>query len=386
MKSNRRDFLKTTAATGAAVAALDAHAALLDPGLADSPSAAGVRAGLRLSLYGVPADAGVPSRAALDGIARAAGVSPRRLQVQTLHHAPVPWMADDIALLTRFTPAFDGASLEASGSSEGGPASFEQHWAGERRALAVGVEPHAMLIHRRKALEAGIAGSTLEDFASSGVRPRLPLSLDFGSGVNGWIHPVFAEFTGWHHGSPPTVTSLFLDEPALAGMRRLRRLLLDQVDAPIAESSDGGLAALIDDARAEVVASYGNPLLLARRLAAAGRGMEGFEVVPLQHFMGLEVPSLFRSAAIQLGSRVRREEAAEVDAGTMRSDPVAGLPNDHAFYARLPHLNALADARLMTTLVLNLRRPADPGDDEMMVAHAASQAFYELAGYAAGTG
>jgi len=401
MKSNRRDFLKTTAATGAAVAALDAHAALADPGAAAAASPSSARAGLRLSLYGVPPDAGVASRATLDGVARAAGASPRRLHVQLLHHAPVPWMAEDIALLTRFTPAFDGVPLDEAGAAEGGSASFERHWAGQRKALVVGLEPHAMLIHKRKAAEAGVTGATLEGFAGSGVRPRLPLSLDLGSGVNGWVHPVFAEFTGWHLGAAPTEASLFLDEPALAGMRRLRRLLLDQVDAPIAESSDGGLAALMDDGRAEVVASYGNPLLLEQRLAATGGSMGGFEVVPLQRFMGLEVPSLFRSAAIQLGSRVRREEAAEVMAGmarpaaldalrsclphvaTMQSECVAGLPNDHAFYARLPHLNVLADARLMTTLVLNLRRPAEPSADEVMVAHAASQAFYELAGYAA---
>jgi len=406
MKSNRRDFLKTTAATGAAVAAIDAHAALAGPGAADVPSPFSGRAGLRLSVYGPPADVRMAPQAQLDGIARAAGASPRRLQVQLLHHAPMPWMAEDIALLTKFAPAFDGAPLEALGLPEAAASaeSFEHHWAGMRTAVVVGVEPHAMLIHKHKAREAGITGTTLADFARGGVRPRLPLSLDFGSGVNGWIHPVFAEFTGWHHGPAPTIASLFLDEPALAGMRRLRRLLLEQVDASIAESSDGGLSALIDDRRAEVVASYGNPLLLAQRLAGAGGGMDAFEVVPLQRFMGLRVPSLFRSAALQLGSRVRREEATEVVAGMTRpaaieallgclphvaalpSEWLSALPSDHAFYARLPHLNVLADARLMTTLVLNLRRPAGTaalaGADEMLVAHAAAQAYYELAEYA----
>ncbi|MGM9489969.1 twin-arginine translocation signal domain-containing protein [Ideonella sp. YS5] len=404
MKSNRRDFLKTTAATGAAVAAIDARASLAGPGAADMASPLGGRAGLRLSLYGLPADVRVAARAQLDGVARAAGASPRRLQVQLLQHAPMPWMAEDIALLTKFAPALDGVALETLGLPEAAAAaaSFERHWAGRRTAVVVGLEPQAMLIHRRKAREAGITGTTLADFAERGVRPRLPLSLDFGSGVNGWIHPVFAEFTGWHQGPSPSAASLFLDEPALSGMRRLRRLLLDEVDAPVAESSDGGLSALVDDRRDELVASYGNPLLLAHRLARAGRSLEDeFEVVPLQRFMGLKVPSLFRSAAIQLGSRVRREEAAEVVAGmtrpaaieallgclphvaALRSEWLSALPNDHAFYAGLPHLNVMADARLMTTLALNLRRPADgTGADEVMVAHAASQAYYELAGYA----
>src|SRR5688500_991850 len=116
MKGNRRDFLKTTAATGAAVAAIDAQAALT--GAPQAPSPLGGRTGLRLSLYGVPADVHTSPRAQLDGIARAAGVSPRRLQVQLLRHAPLPWMADDIALLTKYTPAFDGAPLESVGSSE----------------------------------------------------------------------------------------------------------------------------------------------------------------------------------------------------------------------------------------------------------------------------
>jgi hypothetical protein len=403
MKSNRRDFLKTTAATGAAVATIDARASLATPGAADMASPLGGRAGLRLSLYGLPADVRVAPRAQLDGVARAAGASPRRLQVQLLQHAPMPWMAEDIALLTKFAPAFDGVPLESLGLPEAASAasSFEHHWAGRRTAVVVGLEPQAMLIHRRKAREAGITGTTLADFAERGVRPRLPLSLDFGSGVNGWIHPVFAEFTGWHQRPAPSAASLFLDEPALSGMRRLRRLLLDQVDAPVAESSDGGLSALVDDSRTDLVASYGNPLLLAQRLAVAGRSLDEFEIVPLQRFMGLKVPSLFRSTAIQLGSRVRREEAIEVVAGMTRpaaieallgclphvaapqSDWLSALPNDHAFYAGLPHLNVLADARLMTTLVLNLRRPADgAGADEVLVAHAASQAYYELAGYA----
>jgi hypothetical protein len=404
MKSNRRDFLKTTAATGAAVAAIDAQAALT--GAPQAPSPLGGRTGLQLSLYGVPADVQAPPRAQFDGIARAAGVSPRRLQVQLLRHAPLPWMADDIALLTRYTPAFDGAPLEGVCSSEAAlsAASFERHRGGRRTAVVVGVEPHAMLIHRHKARSAGITGTTLDDFTISGVRPRLPLSLDFANGVNGWIHPVFAEFTGWHRRPAPSAASLFLDEPALAGLRQLRRLLLEQVDAPIAESADGGLAALIDEQRADVIASYGNPLLLSQRLAGAGHGMDGFEVVPLQRFLGLQVPSLFRNAALQLGNRVRRDEAPEVMAGlaepaarqallrclphvaSLESGWLTALPSDHAFYAALPHLQVLADARLMTTLVLNLRRPADPAapaiNDDTLVAHAAAQAYYELADYA----
>jgi hypothetical protein len=402
MKSNRRDFLKTTAATGAAVAAIDAGAALAAPVAIDPSHPASGRERLRLSLYGIPADVPAATRAQLDRVTRAAGAGARRLRVQVVHHAPLPWMAEDVALMTRFVPSSDGAPLASLGLPEGDPAAapFEQHWAGRRTAVVVGFEPHAMLIHRAKARSAGIAAATLAAFAERGVRPRLPLSLDFGSGVNGWIHPVFAELTGWHHGPAPTAASLFLDEPALRGMGRLRRLLLEQVDAPIAESPDGGLAALIDDSRAEVVASYGNPLLLARQLAGAGRGMDEFEVVPLQAFMGLQAPSLFRGSAIQLGSRVRSEEAEEVVTGlaraaateallgclphvaALRSRWLTALPNEHAFYASLPHLNVLADARLMTTLVLNLRRPAAPGGDETAVAHAASQAYYELAEYA----
>ena len=67
---------------------------------------------------------------------------------------------------------------------------------------------------------------------------------------------------------------------------------------------------------------------------------------------------------------------------------LAALPQDGAFYQRLPHLSVLADSRLMTALAIGLRRSAEPGlnpqqGDETCVLQAATQAFYELAAHQA---
>jgi hypothetical protein len=404
MKSNRRDFLKTTAAAGATAATLHANATPAGSG-PDAPREMDPAAALRLSIFGATPAQARPSKGT--GIAKAIGGIGRRLNVQLSSHTPTPWMGDDIAVLTRYTPSPDGVALDALALPTEAPElhAFERHWSGRRNAVALGVEPFAMLVNTTKAARAGISGRTLGDHLDKGNLPRLPLTLDLSSGLNGWIHPLFAEFTGWAERSAADAPSLFLDDAALRGMQRLRQVLRQQVDAPLVASADSALGDLLDDDQPEVIASYGNPLTLAHRLGQP-LAHAGFEVVSLQHFMSLRTPSLFRTASVQLGAYLYAPGASELlqrlDGAAARrallahlphlAEPqhaaLAVLPQDGAFYQRLPHLSVLADSRLMTALAIGLRRSADRGldapvADEACVLQAASQAYYELAAHEA---
>ena len=404
MKSNRRDFLKTTAAAGATAAALPVHATPAARG-PDAPRELDPPAALRLSIFGAVFPSTTPSAGA--GIARALGAIGRRLDVQVTGHTPTPWMGEDIAVLTRYTPSPDGVALDtlALPADSAELHAFERHWSGRRNAVAFGIEPFAMLINLRKAAQAGISGHTLRDHLDRGHRPRLPLTLELSSGLNGWIHPLFADFTGWAARSAGDAPSLFLDDAALRGMGSLRQVLRQQVDTPLLGSEDSALADLLDPAQPAVIASYGNPLALAHRLGQP-LASAGFEAVPLQHFMSLRAPSLFRTAAYQLGAYLAAPAAPELVQRLHRAAArrallahlphvaapddaaLATLPQDGAFYQRLPHLSVMADSRLMTALAIGLRRSAEPGldpqvADETCVLQAASQAFYELAAHEA---
>lgn len=404
MTSNRRDFLKTTAAAGATAATLHAHAT--PPGSGpDAPRELDPNAPLRLSIFGASAVAAPQAPGA--GIAKAIGGLGRRLNMQLSSHTPTPWMGDDIAVLTRYTPSPDGVALDTLALPEAaaGLTAFERYWSGRRNAIALGVEPFAVLVNTAKAARAGISGRTLADHLAQGNRPRLPLTLELSSGLNGWMHPLFAEFTGWAERSASDAPALFLDAAALQGLGRLRQVLRQQVDTPLVASADSALSDLLDAGRPDVIASYGNPLALAQRLGQP-LSSAGFEAVSLQQFMSLRTPSLFRTASYQLGASVAAPGAAELvrrlDGAAPRrallahlphlADPqhaaLAALPQDVAFYQRLPHLSVLADSRLMTALALALRRQPDAGldaptADEACVLQAASQAYYELAAHEA---
>jgi hypothetical protein len=413
--SNRRDFLKTSAAVSAAVAALDSPAALAADAAPPLPIELRGEQPLRFALYGTPLQTEAPLRTRLDSLARGLGTTVRRLDIQALNHVPMPWMADDIALLTRYTPAPDGVLLDfaALAPSAAPVRGFEHFWAGRRNAVAVGIEPYAMLINKAKARAAGVPDYTLAGFAARGLRPRLAVNLDLSTGDNSWIHPLFAEYTGWHQRAAPDVAGLFLDAAALQGMDRLRDVLVNQCDASTVASADAVHSALLDSSQPEAVAAYGNPLLLAARLAGMGRSDNEFEEVSLQQFMGLRAPSLFRVAALQLGSGVQQAQAAEVAAllfdplarqqlasllphvARPQSPRLAALPHDFGFYAGLPHLNVIADARVMTALVLALKQPVEElegtegqkrsdvaGDISGRVYLAAAAAYYDLARYA----
>lgn len=410
--TNRRDFLKTTTTAGAAAALAGQASALARPREASWPGAQ-PGDGLRVTVYDVPAQRIEAARQRLAAGARAAGLPAQRLALQAVPHAPVPWMAEDIALLMRYTPSPDGAMLDFMPAEGRAPqlAAFEQFWGGRRNAVVLGVEPYAMLVHRARAREAGIVQPTLAAFAERGVRPRLPLNVQaLSTGDNSWIHPLVMHHLGWRMRGGPGVDDLFLSDASVKGLDALKRQVLSKVELVSLQSSGRLQQQLLDDPAC--VAIYGNPLVLRDRLAAAGRSRDDFEVVPLQRFMAVDAPSLFRVAALQVGSQAAPREAAEVaralfpqlqrealpellpQAAAVRADGrwhddahgwLRELRHDARPYAALPHLQALADGRVLTALALTLSQVPgtldQPGAYADAAYAAASDAFYELAEY-----
>lgn len=221
-------------------------------------------------------------------------------------------------------------------------------------ATALAIEPYAVLVHKAKARAARISSLTLAGFAARGLRLRLPINLSPDNGDTGWIHPLFAEYTGWPGRAATELPELFLDLAALDGMKRLRDSLLGSCELELVSSSSQALHAdLLDPARHERVAAWGNPLQLSAQLVRQGRVGPEFEMISLQRFMGLSSPSLFRAAPWHLAPD--QHQAVPVEAALMSE-----LPQDLGFYARLPHLGFMADTSLMSCLALDLLRPAGP--------------------------
>lgn len=298
---------------------------------------------------------------------------------------PAPWRGSDVAPGAAWAASKARCTATPASRQPDACVSLSLHYvpelAGGPSPLAI--EPYAVLLNKAKARAAGVTSHTLAGLAVRGLRLRLPINLGPDNGDTGWIHPLFAEYTGWPGRAATELPELFLDLTALDGMKRLRETLLGSCELVLVNSSQALHADLLHPAWPERVAAWGNPLQLSAQLVQQGRVGPEFEMISLQRFMGLSSPSLFRTAPLPLAPS--QHQVVPADSGLM-----AELPHDLGFYARLPHLGFMADTSLMSGFALDLLRPAgsdfesgESGADAAgRVYLAAASAHYKMARHA----
>ncbi|MEF7614587.1 hypothetical protein V4F39_11765 [Aquincola sp. MAHUQ-54] len=397
---SRRNFLKSTS-SGALAGALPIAGALA----ASDAAAAEISApGIPLSLCGLDVQSDRPF---LQSIRTSRFCSPAAAQEIDLRWGtgqPQIWHGDSLIVHSRYAPAAEGALLEAQRRwPDASPdyAAFE-NFHGDRRAVAVGIEPGAVLVNQKKVPGAG-GRSTLADLERHQLRARFVLTDWHNTGASAWALPLVAHHLPLASGKGDA-GSTFLTPETLAGLEAIQRDFLARVDVELHPLLPGDQAYrdLIDPGNTKTAALYGNPLALSRILKEAGRASEesAFVQVSLSEFLGYRLPAMPRLQAFQYGAQVTHAAAMEVAQGTLdvlssapryftgctglssQAESLPGNRYDFAHYAGLPNLALLSDGGFAARTLMRLHQAVPVAEGPAHAARmAAAEAFYEWSAF-----
>lgn len=279
---DRRQFIASIPTAAAAAGGLlpQAHGLTrADPQAAPTPTP------LALSLSPLPA----PARAQLQQTLPAALAAALRWTWREIPGSA--WAGDNLQQHWRYLADPQARALESCGTwvcREALPQGLDA--AGTPRALLLGLQPQAVILHRGKAAAQGIREASLAGFAARGRRPRFPLNSAGSAPENAWLLPFFARALDLRN----------IPVQALGGLVEsgFSRLELKVSHAPL-EASD--FDPLLDPEQ-PLAALYGSPALLELALAGRSEALRSqLQVLPLEDFLKSETPSWFAASMLQLG-------------------------------------------------------------------------------------
>lgn len=375
---SRRIFLQSSSGALATVALPYAALANTNAALLNAQEVSESR-GIPLSLRGVRPGSQVALLRSIRDSSACSTAAAESIDLSWAIDGGQQWRGDSLIVHTRYTPAHAGAALDWQDGGLTQSSRFDafERYRPQRNALALAVEPYAILINNRKASSLGGGDPrTLTALERRGKRALFVLSDWHDTGETGWALPLLA-----HH-LPLTqdngrAASMFLSSATLRGLEEIKYGFFDRVDThvqPLAPN-DESYVRLLDMADEETAAIYGNPAKLAQMLQAAGQAglAKQFTQVSLSEFLGYELPALPRLQSFQFGAHVDHPAAMEVaqsivevlgsdsaslfhgcDALECATAEIMGNAYDFAHYEKLPHLEFLTDgafaARVLTQL------------------------------------
>jgi hypothetical protein len=162
--------------------------------------------------------------------------------------------------------------------------------AGTPRALLLGLQPQALVLHRGKAAAQGIGEASLAGFAARGRRPRFPVNSAGSAPENAWLLPFFARAVD--------LRSLPLQALGALVENGFSRLDLQLEHGPLEASYFDPLL----DPEHPLAALYGPPALLKQALATRSAALRSqLQILPLQDFLQSDAPSWFAASMLQIG-------------------------------------------------------------------------------------
>lgn len=162
--------------------------------------------------------------------------------------------------------------------------------AGTPRALLLGQQPQALVLHRGKAAAQGIGEASLAGFAARGRRPRFPVNSAGSAPENAWLLPFFARAVDLRRLSLQALGAL-----VEGGFSRLD---LQLEHGPLEASYFDPLL----DPEQPLAALYGPPAMLNQALATRSAALRSqLQILPLQDFLQSDAPSWFAASMLQIG-------------------------------------------------------------------------------------